>query len=84
MESYRGEINDHTVKLDNQQGYITELRKNLDQAMEYINLPENRQREKNLKLLDVPGWLGKGTEIIPFLGKLLNTEWGLSLSEADI
>ena len=52
--------------------------------MEYINLPENRQHEKNLKLLDVPEWLGKGTEMIPFLGKLLNTEWGLSLSEADV
>ena len=58
----------------NQQGSITELQKNLDQAMEYIDLLENCQCERNLKLLDVPEQLGKGTEMIPFLVKLLKTD----------
>ena len=69
MESLTDEIHDHAIQLDNQQGSNTELQKNLDQAMAYIDLLENRQREKDRNLLDVPEQLGKGTEMIPFLVK---------------
>lgn len=84
MEVFTGEIHDHAGRLDNHQSSIKELEKKYNQALEFIDLLENRQREKNLRLLDVPEHSEKGTEMIPFLIKLLNEEWGLSLSEADV
>ncbi len=60
------------------------LKKDLAQAMEYINLLENRQREKNLKILDVPEGLEKSSGMIPFLLNLLETECGLKLHEMDL
>lgn len=79
-----GEMHTHTAQLSAQRGRIDELQRNLDQALEYIDTLENRQREKNLKLLNVPESEENANGIVPFLVDLIETEWGLTLQETDI
>lgn len=83
LEVFAGDIHDHEVQLTTQKCMIEELQKELDRALEYIDILENRQREKNLKLLNVPESAESERGLIPLLMDIIATEWGLQLQEDD-
>lgn len=83
VEVITGEVHQHGVQLEDQQTTIEALKKELAQAADHIDILENRQREKNLNILDVPEQSEKTLGMIPFLVNLFETEWGLKLVEMD-
>ena len=84
FESVSSDLHDQAVRIDNHQELIAKLQKNLDHAMEHIDTLENRQREKNLKLLGVAENLEDNSGLIPFLIQLLEIEWGIKLKSTDL
>ena len=84
FESVSGDLHDQAIRIDNHQELIAKLQKNLDHAMEHIDTLENRQREKNLKLLAVAENLEDNSGLIPFLIQLLEIEWGIKLKSTDL
>lgn len=82
-EVITGEVRQHGVQLEDQQATLEALTKELAEAAGHIDILENRQREKNLKILDISEQSEKTHGMIPFLVNLFETEWGLKLVEMD-
>ena len=82
-EMLTGEIHEQGIKLNSQENRVSELEEKLQQAFEYIDQLENRHRQNNLKLLNVPEGEEKDMSMITFLIKIFEEKWGLKLKEED-
>lgn len=83
VETLTGKTHDNEVDIEAQKTRVTELEKKLDQAMEYIDQLENRNRQNNLRLLNVPEGEEEDHQMIPFLINIFEQKWSLDLKEAD-
>lgn len=83
VETLTGKTHDNEVGIEAQKTRVTELEKKLDQAMEYINQLENRNRQNNLRLLNVPEGQEEDNKMIPFLIDIFQQKWSLDLKEED-
>lgn len=51
--------------------------------MEYIDQLENRNRQNNLRLLNVPEGVEEDNQMIPFLIDIFEQKWSLDVKEED-
>ncbi|XP_034545240.1 uncharacterized protein LOC117816948 [Notolabrus celidotus] len=83
MENLVGEMHDQGVKLDTQENRVSKLERKMQLATDYIDQLENRHRQNNLRLLNVPEREERDLPMITFLVKTLKEKWSLTLKEED-
>lgn len=83
VDTNAGALHDTGVKLDAQDERVLDLEMKLQKAMEMIDQLENRHRQNNLRLLNVPEKEEGGMLMIAFLVKIFKEKWKLQLEEND-
>lgn len=76
-------LHDTEGKLNSQDERVSHLENKLQRAMEMIDQLENRHRQNNLRLLNVPEKEESGRQMIAFLVKFFKEKWDLQLEEND-
>ncbi|CAL1593144.1 unnamed protein product [Knipowitschia caucasica] len=83
LEATKAEVHEYTILVKTQESKVDALGKKLQDALEQIDQLENRHRQNNLRLLNVPEGYEKDLPLTSFLVKTLAERWNLKLTEED-
>lgn len=82
LEVLTSDLHGQGTKLDQQEKRITELERKLQQAMDDVDQLENRHRQNNLRLLNLPEGEEKD-DMTAYLVSILSEKWNLLMKKED-